>query len=523
MTKYLIKRLITGLISVIIVVAIVMILIYTCMSRDIIFARDATFGKRSNNDREIYKYTQWERFGYLDYVNYSEFIASLAKSGEIDEETRAAAISIGAKAEKDSDIAAEYVQRFTELYEGQGYKVERLDVVMLNRKKMDVGGKQQLFAYKDKPLINRLLTYFGRVFTVDNIHYVEDDIENRGITFTLHDPIYGGEKFSPAIIGNGTRYKYLLYFDDKFPYIHQNLIKVNLGLSFSVNNGVDVFDTMTESQGTYVQSTITYPTGLVEAGAEDLHTARYSSGARASSDLYSARYDDDYCSVSLTKASKSKMGFSFVIGIISAIASYIIAIPLGIIMARKKDGVFDKIATAYIVFILAVPSLAYIFMFKAIGTKVGLPGFFSMENETWLMYLLPIISLALPSIAGLMKWLRRYMIDQMNSDYVKFARSGGLSESEIFTKHILKNASIPIIHGIPGSILGALVGAIITERVYLVPGAGNMLTTAINYYDNGAIVGLAMFYAVLSIVSIILGDILMALVDPRISFTNKSR
>ena len=115
------------------------------------------------------------------------------------------------------------------------------------------------------------------------------------------------------------------------------------------------------------------------------------------------------------------------------------------------------------------------------------------------------------------------MIDQMNSDYVRFARSGGLSEGEIFTKHILKNAAIPIIHGIPGSVLGSLVGGIITERVYLVPGTGNLLTNAINANDNGVIVGLTLFYSLLSIVSLILGDILMGAVDPRISFTSKAR
>ena len=190
-------------------------------------------------------------------------------------------------------------------------------------------------------------------------------------------------------------------------------------------------------------------------------------------------------------------------------------------MALKKDKLIDKIGTVYIVFIIAVPSLAYIFLFKAIGGAAGLPTRFDLQNKTWLMYILPIISLALPSVASLMKWLRRYMIDQMNSDYVKFARSGGLSEGEIFSKHILKNAIIPIVHGIPGSVLGALVGAIITERVYVVPGAGNLLTEAINKYDNGVIVGVTLFYALLSITAIILGDILMSLVDPRISFTTR--
>jgi len=192
-------------------------------------------------------------------------------------------------------------------------------------------------------------------------------------------------------------------------------------------------------------------------------------------------------------------------------------------MALKKDKFIDKLGTFYIVFIMAVPSLGYIFIFRAIGSKLGFPTTFNIEDPTTMMYVLPIISLALPSIANLMKWLRRYMIDQMNSDYVKFARSGGLSESEIFSKHILKNAAIPIVHGIPASVLGAMTGAIITERVYLVPGIGNVLTTAINAYDNGVIVGVTLFYAVISVTAVILGDVLMAMMDPRISFTTKAR
>ena len=158
-----------------------------------------------------------------------------------------------------------------------------------------------------------------------------------------------------------------------------------------------------------------------------------------------------------------------------------------------------------------------------IGSGFKLPTTFDVQNPTVLMYILPVISLSLPSIANLMKWLRRYMIDQMNADYVKFARSGGLSESQIFTKHVLKNAIIPIVHGIPAGVLGALTGAIITERVYMVPGIGNVLTEAINKYDNGVIVGVALFYALLSVTSFILGDVLMSVMDPRISFTAKQR
>jgi oligopeptide transport system permease protein len=232
---------------------------------------------------------------------------------------------------------------------------------------------------------------------------------------------------------------------------------------------------------------------------------------------------DDYTNVTTRKTRFSKLGYSFVIGILSVILAYGLAIPLGILMALRKDKLPDKLGTLYIVFVMAVPSLAYIFLFKAIGESVGLPTTFDMESPTWLMYVLPVISLALPSVANLMKWLRRYMIDQMNADYVKFARAGGLSEGGIFRSHVLKNAAIPIVHGIPASVLGVLVGAIITERVYVVPGAGNLLTRAINSYDNGVIVGVTLFYAVISVLSVILGDMLISMMDPRISFVRKER
>ena len=523
MTKYLLKRLLHGLFSIVVVVAIVMILIYSLMDRNFIFSADSVYSHMANNQKEVYKYRKWEEYGYLDYVPYADYLIELYDNGEISAETREEAANFGRTAHNDTATVREYVAKFTDYYESKGYTVVRMDAKLVGGKKLTTGGQQQLFAYKDIPLPTRMLKYFCNLITVDNIHYVEADIPDRGISFTLHDPVYGGEKFAPAIIGNGTEHKYLLYFDSKFPWLHQNLFTLNLGKSYSVNSGIDVFTTMTQSQGSYKLSTTYYPTGLVEPSADDLHSATYLENSLETSLVYADRFTDDYTNVQTVKSGLSKMGYSFVIGILSTILSYLLGVPLGILMARKKDKLIDKLGTIYIVFIIAVPSLAYIFLFKAIGGKIGLPTTFDMDSTSKLMYLLPIISLALPSIANLMKWLRRYMIDQSNADYVKFARSGGLSEGEIFTNHILKNAAIPIVHGIPGSILFAMTGAIITERVYVVPGAGNLLTEAINKYDNGVIVGVTLFYAVLSVVSIILGDILMSWVDPRISFSTKAR
>ncbi|MGM9537320.1 MAG: ABC transporter permease [Candidatus Onthomonas sp.] len=523
MGKYFLKRLLHGIVSIIIVVGIVMILIYSMLDRNLVFAKDSKYTKVNNNVKVVYKYDKWESYGYLDYVTYADYLTSLVKAGELDEETRQKVVVFSRTAEQDSDEVAEYVQKFYDYYESQGYTVERLDAVMLTSKKVADGGQQQLFAHKDKPLTSRLWTYFTGLLEVDNIHYVQDDIEDRGLTFTLHDPAYSDGRFSPAIMGNGTRHKYLLYFDSSFPYIHQNLLTINLGVSYTVNSGEDVADTMTRSQGSYVKSTVTYPTGLTESSADDLHTATYQSGSLEGNQMLSARFTDDYTNVNTVKNGHSKIGYSFIIGIIATGIAYLVGLPLGILMARKKDKLVDKLGTVYIVFIIAVPSLAYIFIFKAIGGKLGLPTAFNTDQLVKTMYVLPIISLALPSVANLMKWMRRYMIDQMNSDYVKFARSGGLTEGEIFNKHIMKNAIIPIVQGIPASVLYAMTGAIVTERVYAVPGAGGLLTTAIAAYDNGVIVGVTLFYAVLSVISLILGDLLMSMVDPRISFSTKAR
>ena len=524
MTKYLISRILRALFSVVLVIAVIMVMIYTFLDREAIFNADPSYQKFLLNSKETYKMQQWEKYGYLDYIPFSDYLQEEVKAGRLTQE-QAKAAKLAKTADLDNEETKALVDAFYEKYDNvDGYKVKRLaGEYKIGTKKYKEGGNPALYAFKDVPLAKRLLNYFTGLINVDNIHNVENIEGERGLTFTWYDPAYGGEKFSPAIMGNGTTNKYLLYFDDSFPYIHQNLVKIRLGVSYSVTKDVDVFNTMTDAQGPQKFTTITYPSGVVEETADDIHSLIHVPDSREKGLLNQTYYVDDYTGVTTAKSGMSQMGYSFSIGIISVILAYLLAVPLGVMMALNKDKLIDKIGTFYIIFIMAVPSLGYIFIFRAIGSSFKLPTTFDVQNPTVLMYILPVISLALPSIANLMKWLRRYMIDQMNSDYVKFARSGGLSEGEIFRKHILKNAIIPVVHGIPGSILGALTGAIITERVYLVPGIGNVLTTAINKYDNGVIVGVALFYALLSVTSFILGDVLMAMLDPRISFTSKAR
>ena len=483
MTKYVVNRLLRGFLSVAIMVIIVMVMIFTLMDRQLIFAADPLFSKKTFNAKETYLYSKWEEYGYLDYVPYADYLLQLTKDGTITEETRAEAVKLGRTPEKDSELTAQYVKEFEEYYTSRGYDVKRLDTVM-NGKKVANGGQAALFAYKDKPIWDRALNYFTGILEFDNIHRVEEDIGERKLTFTLHDPAYGGEKFSPAIMGNGTLHKYLLYCDNQFPFIHQNFVTLHLGKSFVVNQGIDVFDTMTRTQGAYVTSTVTYPTGLVEESADDLHTATYVAGSLETGELlYGPRYTDDYTQTSTVKNGSSKMGYSFLFGVLAVILAYVIGLPLGVLMALKADKLFDKICTFYIVFITAVPALSYIFMVKTIGYALGIPTSFDLESTNKMMYLLPIISLAMPSIARLMRWMRRYMIDQKNSDYVRFARSNGLTEGEIFRKHIMRNAVVPIVQGIPGSVLFSLVGAFYTEKVYSIPGTGGLMVFGLRSFN----------------------------------------
>ena len=539
MVKYILKRLGLGLLSACIATIIVMVLVFSLIDKENIFAADANYTKKRNNQKETYMYERWAEFNYVDFVSFNDFLNYEIKDGNLTLENKSEAKKFGKEnfttdgsylAPDDSDLCKEYVKKFVNTYEPQGYTIRRLNPVYATKKRLDTGGEPDMFAYRNKPLINRIGSFFGNLIHIDSIHYAENVTGDRGLSLTMHDPAYGGDKFSPAIMGNGTQYKYLVYFDSHFPFIHFNFVKLQLGKSFTVNQGRDVWETMTTPQDPKIIETTYYPSGVVEESSDDIHTLQYVGGSYSEiNPVIYKRFVDDYTSTMTTKAGKSQMGYSFTIGIISTLIAYALGLPLGVLMAKHKDKIFDKIGTAYIIFIIAVPGLAYIFMFKIIGDKVfHLPTTFHLDSEGVarygaLIYILPIISLALPSIAGLMQWTRRYMIDQTNSDYVKFARSGGLSEGEIFTKHIFKNAAIPIVHGIPGSILGSLVGAIITERIYVVPGVGNVLTKAINAYDNNVIVGVTFFYALLSVTSILLGDILMIVMDPRISVSTRSR
>jgi len=522
MKKYMLKRILFSIFSLFVVVMVVMVLVYSLIERNVIFQTDDTWNKKSKNDRIIYEYTMYQKYGYLTWTDFSRFLETKYKEVYGSEYSKQSDFLNDRNAIQKIDSYQDNpsVQEFIAKYTAEGYTIRYLEPETYKSGRVKPGGTGYLLAIHEKNPLLRLVDYVKGFFTIETIHDVTDPELTDRYTRWEKDPYSG----LFAHVGSGTTHKYLLYFDNRFPFIHQNRVHINLGVSYTTYRGQEITSVITSPAGELAVKRQQYPamlgTDQYEDTAINFHSLRYNTGVVSEADMQ--KFPDKYTIYSYHRAGLSMLENSFVIGIIATIIAYALGLPLGMLMARRKDKLADKLGNAYIIFIMAVPSLAYIFMFAALGTSLfHLPYKFANAQVKVLAYVLPTISLSLPSIGSLMKWMRRYMIDQMNSDYVKFARAEGLSEKEIYNVHISKNAMIYLVHGIPASILGCLTGAIITERVYAVPGVGNLLTTAINSHDNGIIVACTVFYTSLSIISVILGDLLLSKYDPRIKLSEE--
>ena len=492
---YIWRRLLRSLISILIIMLIVFTMVYTLVPRDNIFFEDETYRKLGgkSDDKTEYMYSTWQKLGYLDYVRINDYCLSLYEAGS---EDMIRAI------EPDSKESQDFVAN----YSAKGYTVA----------KYQQSGRY--YAYKDIPVIVRMVFWLRDLISIDTPWSVQDPTNPE-----LERKLYFGKTPTGglALIGSGTNHKYLLYTDSRFPFIHQNIIHLNFGTSYPTYRGLNVLTVLFQSQGTEVKRHVTFETGYEMDSGINFGTLRYKSVLDR---MDKKKFVDHYATFEVDKSQPSMIGTSFIMGIFSLVLAYLIGLPVGLLMARRKDKLADKIGMVYIIFIIAVPSLAYIYLFRYLGTTLfNLPSVFTTygpgDVRSWI---LPIISLALPSIASLMLWTRRYVVDQMNSDYVKFAKSKGLNQREIFNRHILKNAIIPIAQGIPASLAGCITGAIITESIYSVGGMGKMLPNAINQYNNVMIVALAFIFSSVSVLSVLAGDIVLTKVDPRISLSEKA-
>lgn len=225
----------------------------------------------------------------------------------------------------------------------------------------------------------------------------------------------------------------------------------------------------------------------------------------------------------VTDVIANKMSVSMEIGLISLAISLFLGVVFGVLQAHYKNGVFDHIGTGFTVVVNAVPHLVIYTVIMIAGSSLfGLPmRYDATAANVTATKVLPIVCLSIGSIAGYMLWTRRYMVDELNKDYIRLAKLKGLSGTKVMFRHVLKNAFVPLAQYLPYSVLLTVGGSLLVETFFSVPGMGPELTKAISRYDLNLVQGIVLLYATLGILGVFLGDLLMTVIDPRIKLTGK--
>ena len=221
-----------------------------------------------------------------------------------------------------------------------------------------------------------------------------------------------------------------------------------------------------------------------------------------------------------TEILAGKIPYSAYFGLASVFLSVVLGLGLGILMARSKGKFWDKFGTGYILIINAIPSLVYyLFLQVTISGLFKMPLLFSADRPA--SWILPTVCMSLGGIASNALWIRRYMVDELNKDYIKLAKAKGMKNSTIMLRHVARNAFIPMAQYLPSSILYTITGSIYVEALFSIPGLGGLLVNTIQRQDNTLVQALVLIYAGIGVFGLLLGDFAMALCDPRISFAKK--
>ncbi len=220
-----------------------------------------------------------------------------------------------------------------------------------------------------------------------------------------------------------------------------------------------------------------------------------------------------------------RIGPTLILTVSSLVFSVVIGITLGILSAHRPYSFWDKLSSVLAFFGNSVPSffvallLIYIF---AVRLKVlpasGMWGSGPHTLGNLLQHLLlPALIISLQSIGGYIKQTRGSMLECINEDYVKTARSKGISEWRVTICHVLRNAWIPIVTRIGFSVPFVIGGAVVTEKIFGWPGIGSLMVDAINGREYNVIMGITVLIAVVVLLTNITLDVIYAYLDPRIS------
>ncbi len=206
---------------------------------------------------------------------------------------------------------------------------------------------------------------------------------------------------------------------------------------------------------------------------------------------------------------------SLTLGVLAMVVAILLGIPAGIISALKQNGWQDNIIKVLTTILVSLPNfviasgLMYILGYKLRLLPVALWG-------TPKQMVMPVLALAAYPLSYITKMMKSSMLEVLNSDYIRTAKAKGASNFLIVYKHALKNAVLPIITILGPMFAGIITGSLVVEKIFTIPGLGGQFTTSIFNRDYPMIMGLTIFYSILLIGSILIVDIVYAIIDPRI-------
>ncbi len=218
---------------------------------------------------------------------------------------------------------------------------------------------------------------------------------------------------------------------------------------------------------------------------------------------------------------------SIILNLFSITLSFLIAIPVGIKSAVKRGSKFDNFWQVFTLVGLSVPTffIAMILIFTfAIKLQILPIGSMPSVGNGGIGYILrygkhlilPVATLTIGSLASTTRYVRNAMVEVLNQDYIRTARSKGLSTKVVIYRHAFRNALIPIVTLIAGSLVAVFGGSMITESIFAWNGIGYILQQAIINKDYNIVLAMNMFYAVIALLANLLMDLGYALVDPRV-------
>ena len=218
-----------------------------------------------------------------------------------------------------------------------------------------------------------------------------------------------------------------------------------------------------------------------------------------------------------------KLGITVTLTIIAFALTVIISIPLGILAARKENGVFDRILLVVDQIIMSIPPFFIGIILTCIFglvLRVFTPGLFVSFKENpgaYISYMIfPALSISIPRIAMTIKMFRSSILSQMKKDYIRTAFARGANRKRALSEHALRNAIIPVISFLAVSLSEMLASCIVVEQIFAVPGIGRLLVSSIGTRDVTVVLAIVMILATWVVVVNFTADIIYQLVDPRI-------